>query len=231
MSADDFDLQLELRALLFDRVARSMAHCVGNASNVVAGRLSLLEMENSLTERQADTLKRTRDRLYDLQQELQNALDFGGLLPSSNGQTESVVQQLLALQAPSVLRLEGAESLPAEHAVRRPILGLRYLLNACRLATPGREVVWKVSPGAVETGDVVLRLELGEIEAPPSRRALLEPWFSLEALEQHPSDRYRRLVLAQALGLLEDSIARFAARPSQSNEARADVIEVTWSRE
>lgn len=224
--------EFELRALLFDRIARSLAHCVGNASNVVAGRLSLLEMEGALDEQQAHSLKRTRERLYDLQQELQRALDFGGLAQQPAGQAEPVVKQLQAMQEPGVLTVKGTESCDGDQLPHPPIRGLSYLRLACRLGASEREVEWQVFRGADDARDIVLRVELGDIQTPLNRRALLEPWFSPEALEQTPEARYRRLILAQALGLLEDSGARFSAAKSQGHEsAAADAIEVTWSRE
>jgi hypothetical protein len=52
---------------------------------------------------------------------------------------------------------------------------------------------------------LTLTFALEAQRAPPSRKALLEPWFSDEAHALDGAKRHGRLLLAQALGRLEES--------------------------
>jgi hypothetical protein len=196
--------------ILYERVARSLAHTVGNTINVVSGRLSLLERQSGTVDDLGETLRRARGRLLTLQEELRFALH---LPPEELATGAQSLAHLLeeAGKTPGV-ELRNLEFLGARGALlaKPNEFALSYLAGACRILNGG---AWQLGTLVVRDQEAfTLSLNLDAELVPQDRKALLEPWFSKEVEGLSGEARYGRLLLAQALGLLEESGAALSVR-------------------
>lgn len=191
--------------VLFERIARSLAHRVGNASNVVNGRLSLIESTDDARTR--ESIQRARKRLMELDEDLHRVLAFAGHRPADP--PEDLLALLRSLASPGVLQITGLEE--ASRSEAAPVQArhaLTTLRDACRFAHDGKELVWSVEVDQQRTTPtIVIGIALDAQVSPADRRTLLEPWFA-EGPQPEPSVRHKRLGLAQALGLAEQAGAR-----------------------
>lgn len=210
---------------LYQRVTRSLAHSVGNTINVVWGRLGLMERDDALQEGTLAHIERARARLKTLQEELASALN---LPPAQAEPTESVAEVLARLGDELDIELGNAEILESEDVVFEvgSELALRCLENACRVLDSNASQVWQLGSSPVrDRRALTLSFRLDERRAPASRKALLEPWFSEDAHALAGRERHGRLLLAQALGLLEDSGVRLHIERLESS---ATGVTLTW---
>lgn len=195
--------------VLFERIARSLAHMVGNAINVISGRLNLIELDSTLSDDSRNALGLMRARLRRLHSDLKGALDFGPVAASQD--RKSILDTLRSLEGEPDLELQGLAEVTAvlsdlQQSPQAMDVPLLYLRDACRrLALPHQQgkCVWSFSTTATPR-QLSLSLSLNHDRAPASRRALVEPWFSEEARDLDVELRYCRLLLAEGLGMLED---------------------------
>lgn len=198
---------------LYERVARSLAHSVGNTINVVSGRLSLLERQTELGAELIGSLRKARARLLTLQEELRFALHMPP--EDATGSDRPLAQLLPGIAGDAGVELGNAELLHASEAERVTgnEIGFRCLADACRLLGEGSAGSWLLGTESVRGREALtLTVPLESSRAPEDRKALLEPWFSQEVQRLDGKFRYGRLLLAQALGLLEDSGAALSIR-------------------
>jgi hypothetical protein len=193
---------------LYQRVARSLAHSVGNSINVVWGRLSLLERDAGLNETSLAHLERARARLKTLQEELMGALN----IPPMEGFVGEPVRDLLeSLRKELDIELRNQEVLKQDDITFEGAseLALRCLENACRVLDSSRAPVWELGSCPVrDRRALTLTALFDSTHAPPERKALMEPWFSEDTHTLDGQRRHGRLLLARALGLLEESGVR-----------------------
>jgi hypothetical protein len=211
--------------ILYERVARSLAHTVGNTINVVSGRLSLLERQSGTVDDVGETLRRARGRLLTLQEELRFALH----LPPEEMATGALSLAHLLEQAgkePGV-ELGNRELLGARGALltKPNEFALSYLADACRILNGGAVSDWQLGTRVVRDQEAfTLSLTLDAQRVPQDRKALLEPWFSKEVEGLAGDARYGRLLLAQALGLLEESGAALSVLPASSGSTAVVLV-------
>lgn len=220
--------------LLFERIARSLAHSVGNAINVVSGRLSLLELDSTLSQDSRDSVKLIRERLRRLHSDLKGALEFARFVPE--GERHSLVDALTLVAQQSAIRVRGLEQVAGCRTAAdvaagslSPDLALRYLRDGYIGLQPKRECDWSVEVQSSERPTLVLTMEFSGEQVPALRRALVEPWFSEEAHALDADARYARLLLAQGLALLEDAGAAIVVdEPSGEQPIVARRVQITW---
>jgi hypothetical protein len=190
---------------LYERVARSLAHSVGNTINVVFGRLSIVELDPGLRPESKHAIERARLRLRSLQHDLESALRWPPLERVPNDPLGVVIERLATELNVELHHAEVLERDPIAHQPGRE-LGLRCLENASRVLDPSATPEWHLGVRELH-GEALLTLtvSLDASRAPAERKALLEPWFSEEARALDGAERHGRLLLAQALGLLEDA--------------------------
>lgn len=211
---------------LYERVTRSLAHSVGNTINVVSGRLSLLEGQSDLGEDCIASVRRARARLLTLQDELRGALRFPP--EDAAGGEQPLAGILSAMGSEGGVDLRNGDLLQSS-AIGLAMgneCGLRRLAEACFLLHSGT-CHWQLgSETTPERQALTLTVQLDAHRVPADRRALLEPWFSREAQALDAASRHGRLLLAQALGVLED----LGAGLSLAQEgAESTAVVLTWS--
>lgn len=211
---------------LYERITRSLAHSVGNTINVVSGRLSLLESQSELGEDRIASVRRARARLLTLQDDLRGALRFS---PEDAAGGEQPLVDLL-----SVMGSEGGVDLRNRDVLQSSGIGLamgnecglRRLAEACFLLHSGT-CQWHLgSETTPARQSLTLTVQLDAQRVPADRRALLEPWFSREAQALDAASRHGRLLLAQALGVLEDVGAGLSL---VQGSAESTSVVLTWS--
>lgn len=221
--------------LLFERIARSLAHSVGNAINVVSGRLSLLELDSTLSQDSRDSVKLIRERLRRLHSDLKGALEFARFVPE--GERHLLVEALTLATQQSRVRVRGLEQVAGLRTTAdvatgslSPDLALRYLRDGCLGLQPEGGCDWSVEVVGSERPTLALTMEFSCQKVPALRRALIEPWFSEEAHALEADARYARLLLAQGLALLEDGGATIVVdEPSGEEPAVARQVQIAWS--
>lgn len=221
------DDELEKSWMLFERVVRSTAHSVGNAINVVSGRLSLLELDDGLSAPGRESLALIRERLRKTHSELKGAVSFAygeRRVPAAH----PVVTHIASMTREFGFTVNGLNSeregaVPTGHSRVRLDVPLRSLCEACReLGTHSHGVEWTVH--AEENDNLVLTLLFEGSHLPADRRLVLEPWFESAAIRLPDNHRYARLLLATALGRLEEG----GANVSVSDASGADA-DSTWT--
>lgn len=213
---------LEKAWMLFERVVRSTAHSVGNAINVVSGRLSLLELDDGLSASGRESLGLIRERLRKTHSELKGAVAFAyGERPAPSAHEVSAQLGALAQEyGLEVTEVQTGEQqqLPRGHSRVRLDVPLRSLCEACRELgnEPARRVRWFLS--AEGTDSLVLTLRFDQEQLPADRRLVLEPWFEPAAAGLPDSQRYARLLLATSLGRLEEGGANVSVSQEDGRE-------------
>lgn len=210
---------------LYQRVTRSLAHSVGNSINVVWGRLSLLERDANLNEASLAHLERARARLKTLQEELMGALNVP---PIEGFPGEPVRDVLESLRKELEIELRNQEVLKQDDIMFEGVseLALRCLENACRVLDSTRSAVWELGSCPVrDRRALTMTVILDAKHAPPERKALMEPWFSEDTHALDGQRRHGRLLLARALGLLEESGVRLHI---ERLDASVTGVTLTW---
>src|SRR5690606_14135432 len=106
--------------------------------------------------------------------------------------------------------------LPVGHSRVRLDVPLRSLCEACReLGDQDHSVKWSVD--AEGDANLVLTLLFDEGRLPTDRRLVLEPWFENAAAGLPDDHRYARLLLATALGRLEEGGANVSVKEAPTD--------------
>lgn len=208
----------------FDRVAKSLAHNVGNSIHVVCGRLTLLEQGADLDADSKNILQLIRDRLMRTSSELRLLATRAPRI----SETLSLHDLLNQLSAVDAIHIEGIEllhddplSVPDGQVV---VAALRLLSGMHAVDERERQPAWKVS---VSDEFVHLRVPVAK-ELIRSRRALLSPWFETCFEELPEADRASQITLAAALGKLEESGAAMNVIVQEGEKPACSHIELCW---
>jgi hypothetical protein len=244
----------EASDLYSERLIRSVAHNIGNAVNVLSGRLSLLEMEEGMRPESLEMLALMKDRLRRTQAELRGAVRFvSETLRETNGSLPTGVQHVLTAVDDSDAVFGGVAGKDAvlsnEAAQRcRSTCELTFAFNV--LAKGVRALVSESSDDTVPKDEVpsdvvrsdsvdsnaprwslharpeglALEVTMAPALLPSDRRALMEPWFEATIVNLSLPERRGRLEVAVALGRIEDGGANVSVLPSEDGLARLQVL-------
>jgi hypothetical protein len=194
--------------ILLDRFARSLAHSVGNAINVISGRLSLVGEEPALAHSSKNSLQRAQERLKRLHTDLRGALEFSA--PPEH-HVESVLSDTLAsLREEGLVISENWAEIAECPVVADGTLAVSLVallqVNTAYQQLAAAPQPWVASrTGQGRASAITVRITFHNQELPADRRALTEPWFSREAQTLSSAARYGRLLLAESLALLEEA--------------------------
>lgn len=227
---------LEASDLYSERLIRSVAHNIGNAVNVLSGRLSLLEMEEGMRPESLEMLALMKDRLRRTQGELRGAVRFiSETLREANGDVNKEPELVLsAIDACASVLGEVAgkeEAFANDNAQRCRANGdLRCSLQALAKgvrAVAGASDQPRWSLDAKPEG-VALEVVLPASLLPNDRRSVMEPWFESAAINLTPTERKGRLEIAVALSRLEDAGANVAVFPANESDKAESRLQVLW---
>lgn len=222
--------------LYSERLIRSVAHNIGNAVNVLSGRLSLLEMEEGMRPEALEMLALMKDRLRRTQGELRGAVRFvSETLREQNGSCGNEPQHVLTAVGDNDVGLgtvAGKEAALASDAAQRCRangdlkFALRVLANGVRaIIAAGDEPAWSLEP---RPEGLALEVPIAASSLPSDRRFLMEPWFEAAAINLSSRQRRGRLEVAVALGRLEDGGANVSVLQTNDGGRAVSRLQVLW---
>jgi hypothetical protein len=217
--------------LYSERLIRSVAHNIGNAVNVLSGRLSLLEMEDGLRPESMEMVALMKDRLRRTQAELRGAVRFvSETIHDANvaapGPLEQVLTELDNCEEflgpiAGKVQAKANEAALACHAASGLKFALRVLSSGVRaLASDDEWPAWSLQ---AKPEGLALEVAVPGAALPTDRRLLLEPWFEPAAMNLPLRERRGRMEAAVALGKLEDGGANVSVSLT-GGEARLQVL-------
>lgn len=228
---------LEASDLYSERLIRSVAHNIGNAVNVLSGRLSLLEMEEGMRAESLEMLALMKDRLRRTQGELRGAVRFvSETLRDSHGDVnKEPALVLVAIDECSATlgSIAGKDEAFANDAAQkcRSNGDLRFALQALAkgvraLVGTSEQPSWSLD---AKPEGLALEVLIGTLLLPTDRRSVMEPWFEAAAINLSPTERKGRLEIAVALSRLEDAGANVAVFPASDHGGQSvSRLQVLW---
>lgn len=229
--------QLDAPDLYSERLIRSVAHNIGNAVNVLSGRLSLLEMEEGMKAESLEMLALMKDRLRRTQGELRGAVRFvSETLRETEVESAKTLNHVLTAileSEPNLGTLAGKDAVVANDVAQkcRTSGDLKFALNVLgkgvrALLGEDKQPEWSVD---AKTDGVTLEVAVASTLLPRDRRSLMEPWFEPAAMNLSLTERKARLELAVALGRLEDGGANVSVLPLVDGEPPISRLQVLWN--
>lgn len=223
--------------LYSERLIRSVAHNIGNAVNVLSGRLSLLEMEDGMRAESLEMLALMKDRLRRTQGELRGAVRFvSETLRETNGASPNGPEHVLTALGDTEAQLGviagKAVAFDSDVAQRCRANGdLRFALGVLAkgvraLVEAGQQPAWSLE---AKSEGLALEVPVASALLPSDRRSLMEPWFEAAAINLPLAERRGRLEVAVALGRLEDGGANVSVLPPTEGERSISRLQILWN--